>query len=128
MTAYELFQSTYYHYIVSTISKTVTIKEEDMQQAFNETLDVYTVEGACSNGIRLVFGNPPDKTRVDLESVELQEGYWLCHYAKLDKVWEFSHYIFENEAIDGLNEWNTYLPRVQDWFIIMQVGDLFTDH
>lgn len=84
-----------------------------MQQSFSEMIEVYNVEFADSAGFMLYGSNPANKDCQALKQIEIQDGYWLCRYDKLNMVWSFSHYIFEDEAIDSSNEWHIYLPRVQ---------------
>lgn len=128
MTAHDLFKQSYYHYMGQFMGH-LTDGQDNIKdyitKSFSESLEEYSIE--CAGGNCLILSYSPDKTKAGIErlqSIDVYDGYWLCHHDGHTGDWIFSHFIFKEEAIAEHKAWRKYMPKRQDWLWIVKVGQL----
>lgn len=129
LTAYDLFKKVYLHYFGQYMRHLADGQDnikDHVIESFNESLEEYIIDSVYGSGILLSYY--PDK-KVDnkgrLQSIEMYDGYFLCHYDGYTGDWMITHFIFKEEAIAERKAWRKYmLYKGQDWLWIVRVGPL----
>lgn len=106
MTAYELFEMAYMRSMRQFMSRhPVQVTDFNMEELivnyFAEDVEDYVVDFADSTGIVLVHDGNPEKIRlkvVDLKNIEVETGYWLCHYDGHTDDWMLFWHDSKSEA------------------------------
>ncbi|CDX01513.1 Hypothetical protein DPCES_1626 [Desulfitobacterium hafniense] len=126
MTAYELFEKVYKHYMRNsrrhlwTGDREGTTPKAYIEQSFSEALEECSVEYAYSNGFKLLY-NPANKIVVNLRQIEMQSGYYLCFYDGHTGEWLMMYYDSKSGALAAYRELYDKYFKSMDWFWIVKI-------
>lgn len=129
MTAYDLFNKEYTHYMggfmrhLWATSKHLGSPKDYVTRSFNEAIGEYSVEYACNNGFKLSYSdNFTNKNVLDLKQIEMQSGYYLCLYDGHTGEWLVMYYDSRPGAKAAYTKLYDRYFRHQNWFWIMKIS------
>jgi len=134
MTAYELFERAYKHYMGYFLRRSWQyikigkfLPQEYVKRSFNSAVEEYKTDHVSDTGIILLHVNDlTDKSKLkvsDLRETKVKSGYWLCNYDGHYDVWFFLWYKGKDEANEVYK--SLYFPslRKQNWFWTYRVAE-----
>ena len=100
-----------------TTNKDSTNPKAYVEQSFGEVLCEYEVVYAYNIGFKLIYnGNIANKNVTDLRQIEVQAGYWLCHYDAHSGDWLAMWFKSKPEAKAVYKKLYSRYFRQQEWF------------
>ncbi len=130
MTAYELFERAYRHYMGQFLgnlwssTETAETTKKYIAQTFYEVTEEYSIEFASNVGFMLVYGaDSTEELRSieDLKGFNLQSGHWLCRHDGHSGEWWLLWSDSKTAAKETyLRLYSRYYKR-QEWYWTVKV-------
>lgn len=102
-------------------NKEHTSPKDYIRQDFNEVIEEYYIEYADNKGMLLSYDGGDTNNAERLQDIEVLEGYWLCYHDGHTGAWQFSHYIFKEEAVARRKELYMRYFKYVEWYWIVKV-------
>lgn len=128
MTAYELFERVYKHYIgqcIGHLGYNISDNYKDYAlKEFNGLLNEYQVDTSSPTAVILSYDADKKLLNTEqLQDIEMLAGYWLCNYDGHTGDWRLTHYDSKDDAKAEYQSLYSKYFKYSDWFWIYKVKE-----